>query len=1459
MSDRVSAMVPYIPAGLVDAVLRDPTVPTGPVADRFPSAVLFADVSGFTPLTEALAQSGPEGPEELTRLLNAYFGRMIALVNAQGGSVVKFGGDAIFVLFPARDEPLGFAVRRAKHAADAMQEAMVEFATMQTSIGPVALGMKVGIGAGEVLATQVGGVSGRWEYVIAGDPVRQVAEAEKHAERGEIILSPEAASLIHPETLSPRPLAKPDWSTVSDIGAVEDNLRRFIPRAVQMWLDRGLAEWAAVLRPMTVLFVGVRGLDYVQAEAVQGLHNFMRAAQEIVERYEGAVFRLAVDDKGTVLMALFGAPPTSHEDDPVRAVRCALDMDAVARRQGLSLAVGATTGHVFAGPVGSGTRSEHTVMGDTVNLAARLMSVAGDGGFLCDAGTYSQARDQMVIEPLAPIRVKGKVEPVRVYRPTGETVGDRPVELRARGTLVGRETELARLRAALDTVGAGEGRLLVIEGRAGIGKSRLAAELARMADERGVACLVGAGHSIEHFTPYRAWRDVLISYFDLRVLTDPALRQARVRRVAGALIPEQSADLPVLNDILNLRLPETDRIESLEPVQRQEALMALVLALLRARLEGGPLLLVLENAQWLDSLSWKLAAQVAQELVAVGEPILLTLLSRPLDDQSVAGQQMAELSTMAQAKTLALQPLRPEDVVSIAAACLGLPSDGLPDPVAELVRQRAGGNPFFAEQLVFALQDQGCIHVGETVDEVVECMLVGDLAEAGQALPDTVQGLILARVDRLTPERQLTLKVGAVIGYVFPYLTLSDTIHLHATIDDAELQSHLDALDMRQLTAHYASRPELAYIFRQLVTQDVAYRSMPFAQRRRLHREVAEWYEEYYAIDLSPHYALLAYHWSQAEVAEKAIYYLLLAGDEARALYALDEAIDHYQKALGFLREGGDDEQTARTLMKLGLTYHLAFDYRNARQAYEEGFVLWQKAAEAPVGEALPPAPHPLRVDWPYMPMTLDPALAEDGDTIGVVDQLFSGRVDLGPSMDIVPDVARSWELLDGGLRYVFNLRGDVYWSDGKPVTAMDFEYAWKRVLDPSTESPTASLLYDIKGAQAFHQGKVKDGSGVDVMAPDDLTLVVELEQPTSYFLHLVALQTSYPVPRHVVESLGGAWTESANLVTNGPFCLESWDQENEQDGGLVLIRNSRYHGRFTGNVHRVEVFARPDPADRLNAYAARELDMLSFRNLPGDRDRVRQRYASEYLSVPFLATSYVVFDANRVPFGDSRVRRAFVHAVDREWHADVELRGFAFPATGGFVAPGMPSYSASIGLPYDPDQGRRLLAEAGYPNGDGFPTVEFLIGPDHEPIATYLTAQWRQNLGVDISWRALDWGEYMQRLEMAPPNVFINVWMSDYPDPDNFMRSSNAVRWARWHDETYQQLVKDARRAMDQQQRIEMYRQADQILVDAAAIVPLTYWRSHLLIKPWVKRYPTSATKWWYWKDVIIWKKKGR
>jgi ABC-type oligopeptide transport system substrate-binding subunit len=768
--------------------------------------------------------------------------------------------------------------------------------------------------------------------------------------------------------------------------------------------------------------------------------------------------------------------------------------------------------------------------------------------------------------------------------------------------------------------------------------------------------------------------------------------------------------------------------------------------------------------------------------------------------------------------------------------------EDLPQGLRERILSRAEGNPFYVEEIIRSLIDDRTIVRDEATGRWEATREVANIA-----IPDTLQGVLMARIDRLHEETKRVLQMAAVIGRIFLYRVLSAIAQ-----EERELDRQLLTLQREEMIRERARLPELEYIFKHELTREAAYNGLLKKERRIFHRQVAEALERLFPERVDEQVGLLAHHWEQAGEAEKATAYLLRAADQARTLYAHQEAIDFYERALVFLREGEDLDQAARTLMKLGLTYHTAFEFRRSREAYDEGFALWQKVARKAPHAALPSAPHPLRlVEWE--PETLDPGRSNSWETYS---QHFRRLVELGPELEVMPDLALSWEVLEGGRRYIFHLREDAQWSDGRPVTAHDVEFAWKRVLDPGTGAPCPDLLFDLKGAEAYHRGEVSDPALVGVRALDDTTLLVDLESPTGYFLQLLTQWVTSPVPRHVVEAHGEVWAEPANIVTNGPFALAEY----RPGESLVLVRNAHYRGGWPGNVERVEIALLGFSAWRetMALYEADELDALKITSFPVEqRDRLRRRHPDEFISVPQLSTGCFGFNVTRPPLHDVRVRRALTLAADKEVLAGVSFRGYALPPTGGFVPPGMPGHSPGIGLPYDPERARQLLAEAGYPGGRGFPALRGILpsgSGSSIAAADYWRAQWQRELSVEVRWEYVPGSEEQDRVQQEQPHITLYVWVADYPDPDNFLRIGFGGERTAWRNAEYDELVARARGLLDQEERMSLYRRADRIIVEEAPFMLGVYMQSQVLVKPWVKGYSMSGMGAWSpWKDTII------
>jgi predicted ATPase/class 3 adenylate cyclase len=914
----MEAFALYIPQDRRIALARGEPLP-----DRTYGSALFADISGFTPLAESLAQSlgTQRGAEELTRQLNLVYDALISQVHSYRGSVIGFVGDAITCWFNemTEEKPDSVISRpssvRATACALAMQTAMRAFPH---------LAIKIGIATGPARRFIVGDPGIQLIDTLTGETIRQMAQAESLAEKGGIVVAASTATdltgLVKPVrsvgdftviaelTTQVEPIP---WDELPDKALTQDQIRSWVLPSLYERIATGQERFTTELRAATALFVQFQGIDYDRDEdAGKKLDGYIRQAQAIVQRYDGNMLQLTIGDKGSFFYAVFGAP-IAHDDDPMHAVQAALELNPhpnpspFETGEGVTTHIGIATGQMRVGAYGAQIRNTYGAIGDATNLAARLMQAAPSGEIRCDYNVYHSASKRIAFETLSPIRVKGKAGLVRVYRPTSRqsTVASQQTEM------IGRRAEIATVEKMLDEVQGGAPRVLIIEGEAGIGKSRLVDELKRLTRERGLTGLVGNGQSIEQYTPYRAWRDVFNSYFDLDNVTDADERRAHVESLVAQLIPEHAQRLPVLNDVLGLGIPENELTQLFDANRRQQNVTLVLTALLRAWTNEHPLVLILEDAHWLDGLSWNLAIQIVRSLSLTNAPLLFVLVNRPLEENSAGHKVFAELRGMKITQSLALSALAPEEIVALIANRLNVAVDALPAPLVELVQARANGNPFFAEELVFNLRDTGVIKTCQVL-ETWQVWVVGDLETAQRTLPDTLHGLILSRIDRLPPQRQFVVKVAAVIGRAFAFAPLHHVVTQYMTMMNESLKEHLTSLTKADFTFLETLEPELTYLFKHIITQEAAYQTLLFEQRRELHCIVAEWYEDRgegtgdreqkdsLIPDPRTLYPLLAYHYRYAEDAEKEKYYLKLAGEAAEKVYANDAAIGFYTRLL---------------------------------------------------------------------------------------------------------------------------------------------------------------------------------------------------------------------------------------------------------------------------------------------------------------------------------------------------------------------------------------------------------------------------------------------------------------------------------------------------------------------------------------------------------------------------------
>jgi class 3 adenylate cyclase/tetratricopeptide (TPR) repeat protein len=910
--------------------------------DRAQGAALFADVSGFTALTATLARDlGPRrGSEEITRLLNSVFDAITDEIHRYGGSVISFGGDAITCWFD------GDSGLRAAAAALAVQQAMAPFASLHLAI-------KVSVVAGPVRRLVVGDPQQQLIDVLAGATLDRLSWVEKRATAGKVVLDEATANALggglaisawRTDAVTGErfavvtgvtgPVAGMPWPALGKIQPEEDRLRPWLVPAVYARLRGGQGEFLAELRPVAVLFVHFTGIDYdADDQAGVKLDSFVRRAQNILATHGGTLLQLMFGDKGSTLYAAFGAP-VAHEDDGERCATVALKLAALPASLGFinCIRIGVSQGVAHAGAYGGKARRTFGVLGEAVNLSARLMQAAAPGQILASQEVYQPLACTFAWQPQPDLQLKGADKPVIAYALLTEQPRSRRSALRSREEppLIGRQRELALIEDRLDRAGHGQGQIVGIIAEAGLGKSRLAAEVVRQADRRGWRCYTGECSASDTFSGYFAWHPVWQQFFGIDPSWQPAAQFQALEAQLDFIDPGLTARLPLIGAAVNLTMEDNALTASFDARLRKTSLEALLVDCLRTRSHQRPVLILLEDCHWLDPLSHDLLDAIAQAITDL--PVLVLITYRPLQLEHLREPRVTlaphfsavELETFSSDETQRLIELR-------LARTYGLEST-VPVVLAQTIAQRAEGNPFFVEALVDFVIARGL----DVQDNE---------ALAKLDLPASLQSLILSRIDRLAESQRITLKVASIIGRVFDLATLAGYYPQLGT--ESGIRLDLETLSTARLTEQIADDPVLAFAFRHVLIQEVVYESLPFAQRAALHQRMGRYIEDAFAGQLEQHLDQLALHYCASENEAKKKEYLLKAGRHAQQIYANAAAIDYYRRALPLLAE----EEQADVLLDLGKVLELVGHWQEAKSAYQQALeIVTRPGSDQPAG-----------------------------------------------------------------------------------------------------------------------------------------------------------------------------------------------------------------------------------------------------------------------------------------------------------------------------------------------------------------------------------------------------------------------------------------------------------------------------------------------------------------------------
>ncbi|HEX2795154.1 MAG TPA: peptide ABC transporter substrate-binding protein [Croceicoccus sp.] len=464
-------------------------------------------------------------------------------------------------------------------------------------------------------------------------------------------------------------------------------------------------------------------------------------------------------------------------------------------------------------------------------------------------------------------------------------------------------------------------------------------------------------------------------------------------------------------------------------------------------------------------------------------------------------------------------------------------------------------------------------------------------------------------------------------------------------------------------------------------------------------------------------------------------------------------------------------------------------------------------------------------------PKTLDPQLNTGSPDGRIISVLSEGLVTQDPvdPFGVRPGMASSWEHSDDFRQWTFHIRPEAKWSDGTPLTANDFLYSYERILSPAFGAELAELFYGIANAEAFNKGTVTDFAQVGIKAPDPQTLVITADAPMPYLLNMLATYTFYPVQKAAVEANGkmldrdNAWFEKGKYVGNGPFILKEW----KTNQYIEVARNPNYWDAANLKLNGIRFFAIENQKSELNAFLSGQLHMTNVGSVPVERiASLKESHPDEVRTDRQPNANYYEFNVTRAPFKDARVRRALSLALDRKLLTERVMLGGEIPL-GGIVPGGLPGYEAMPAPAPDPGRARKLLAEAGYPGGKGFPKSEILINTreSNRKLAEAIQAMWKRELGIDVGIYNQEWKVFLDTRTAKNFDIARAGWYGFYPGPGAYltlMTSSSPNNDAGWANPTFDALVARALATGDAAQRNALFRQAEQILASELPILPL-------------------------------------
>ncbi|MEO0216003.1 MAG: AAA family ATPase [candidate division WOR-3 bacterium] len=881
------SMATFLPRKVVAAkIFKEGPKPV----ETFNTTLLFADISGFTAMSEKLARLGKEGAEEVNKIINDFFGPLIKIVYKWQGDIYRFGGDAFLAFFPEETE-IQSSSERAINAGVEIAKFVRDHSVTKTKVGTFKIKVHIGLTKGTVYFQDL-----KNNFFLGGRIVNQLMAMIDFAGPGEIVVSSEIKNELRDVIFKPKAHL---WKYIGmKKKSVEPQIeiKKLSPDVVKKnfaVLENYIPDWLLKrieLKPffdhkdgehrkIAVVFLHFSGIPYDEnpRKAQELLMHFYSIVDATIKKYDGWINAIDIYKDSERILAVFGFPK-AYEDDEKRAVLFTYEILNHPELKKLNLRAGINSGSIFAAPVGNELRREYTTLGDAVNLSARLGAKAENRTIVVSEPIFNKTFALFDYESLGEKEFKGKKKKIPVYKLTKKKEIEKKALTRwisESERIVGRDRELAKIKDLVELCTRNKGQILAITGEPGIGKSRLTQELIKLSEKAGFQVLKGNCISYGSAFSYHPWVDILTEFFGILPADSVKIRAEKIKRTSIGVDKKLIDWLPVIGELMGVPFPETSLTKYLDAKIKKQRVLDIIFDFIKFITRSKPVNIIIEDLHWADSASMELVNYIGRNIE--NKPILLTLVYRPL-------KKKEEFMEKNWTTEIVLKELSKEDSIELVKNLLGMKD--IPDDLKKAIVEKSQGNPFYIEELVKSMIEQGYV-----VEEKGAWRFKGDIKRL--QLPDTVEALILSRIDRLDLQDRDVLQVASILGREFDEFLLNG-IYPQSQI----LKKSLHNLGRLDLIKEEKGEKQARYFFKHILTREVAYGTLSFARKQELHRQVGTFIETELKDRKEEFLGLLSYHFYAGGDYDKSLLYSVEAGEKAKKVYANEEAIEFFTRAI---------------------------------------------------------------------------------------------------------------------------------------------------------------------------------------------------------------------------------------------------------------------------------------------------------------------------------------------------------------------------------------------------------------------------------------------------------------------------------------------------------------------------------------------------------------------------------